>query len=382
MRLADHFRLVAAIVGFAALVGLSPSATAAEPIVVGVVLPMTGIFSTYGKPYADALQIALDEANKQGGVDGRPLTMIVEDSQASNTVAINALNKVLLEKPAVIFGPGMGPPILAMLPTIEKSKIPTIAGPSSSSVTEKGAKYFFRSTSSDAVGKQDEARFLVDKLGKKKIGILYIDTEWGYSARDNVTAYLKSLYGMAPVTEASYQPTDKDFTAQVAQLANAGVDAIVTQGYPVDEALVTKQINQAGLKAVQIGSGSLCNAYILHLLTTEEVAGKFCDSPALLPQFDTRPQMQAFVDVYKKLDGFPPGVYAGQYGDALTMVVSIMRKVGTDPDKIRDGLASTSFDGVFGTYKSDAKGNLWSSDVIAEFMPDGTMREANRFQAN
>jgi branched-chain amino acid transport system substrate-binding protein len=308
--------------------------------------------------------------------------MVIEDAQASNTVAINALNKVLLDKPAVIFAPGMGPPILAMLPTIEKSKIPTIAAPSSSSVTEKGAKYFFRTTSSDAVGKEDEVRFLVDKLGKKKIGIIYVDSEWGYSARDNVTNYLKSIYGLAPVSEASYQPTDKDFTAQVAQMSSAGVDAIVTQGYPVDEALLTKQMDQAGLKVTHVGSGSLCNAFILHLVSIEEVAGQYCGGPALVPQFDTRPQMKAFAESYKALNGFYPGVYAGQYHDALAMVVSIMRKVGTDPEKIRDGLATTTFEGVFGTYKSDSKGNLWPNDVIAEFMPDGTMKEAARFSAN
>jgi branched-chain amino acid transport system substrate-binding protein len=364
----------------AALVCAAP-ARAAEPVVIGVVLPMTGIFSAYGKPYADGLQIAVDEANKEGGIDGRPVALSIQDSQASNTVAINALNKVLLEKPALVFGPGMGPPILAMLPTVEKNKIPTIAAPSSSSVTEKGAKYFFRATSSDAVGKEDTTRFLVDTLGKKKIGILYIDSEWGYSARDNIIHYLKSLYGLAPVAEASYQPTDKDFTAQIAQMVNAGADAIVTQGYPVDEALIAKQMGQMGVKLAHVGSGTLCNAFSTHLVTTAEVVGQYCGGPALLPQFSNRPQAREFAETYDKLAGFYPPVYPAQYHDALAMAIAVMRKVGTDPEKLRDGLATTSFEGVMGPYKSDAKGNLWHGDVIAEFMPDGTMKEAGHFDA-
>jgi branched-chain amino acid transport system substrate-binding protein len=376
MRIVNSLRLA-----LLACAALAAPAHAADPVVIGVVLPMTGIFSAYGKPYADGLQIAVDEANKDGGIDGRPLALSIQDSQASNTVAINALNKVLLEKPAVIFGPGMGPPILAMLPTIEKSKIPTIAAPSSSSVTEKGAKYFFRATSSDAVGKEDTTRFLVDKLGKRKIGILYIDSEWGYSARDNITAYLKSLYGLAPVAEATYQPTDKDFTAQIAQMVSAGADAIVTQGYPVDEALIAKQMGQMGVKAAHVGSGTLCNAFTQHLVTTAEVVGQYCGGPAMQPQYSDRPEARAFAETYNKLAGFYPPVYPTQYHDALAMAVAVMRKVGTDPEKLRDGLASTRFEGVMGVYKSDAKGNLWARDVIAAFMPDGTMKEVSHFDA-
>ncbi len=62
------------------------------------------------------------------------------------------------------------------------------------------------------------------------------------------------------------------------------------------------------------------------------------------------------------------------------MIVAIMRKAGTDPDKVRDGLATMEFAGVAGTYKADAKNNLWTKDLIAEFLPDGTMKAAYEFQ--
>jgi branched-chain amino acid transport system substrate-binding protein len=368
-------------IALAASLCCAGAARAADPVTIGVVLPMTGIFSAYGTPYADALRIAAEEANASGGVNGRPVTLVIEDSQASNTVAINALNKVLQSSPSVIFGPGMGPPILAMLPTIEKSKVPTIAAPSSRSVTEKGATYFFRATSSDAVGKEDTVRFLVGQLGLKKIGILYIDSEWGYSARDNVSLYLKDIYGLAPVAEATYQPTDKDFTAQIRQMTEAGVDAIVTQGYPVDEALIAKQMQQAGVKAVHVGSGTLCNAFSQHLVSTAEVVGQYCGGPDILPQFSERPAARAFAETYDKLAGFYPPIYPAQYHDALAMTVDVMRKVGTDPQKIRDGLATESFEGVIGPYKSDSTGNLWHQDAIAQFMPDGTMKVVHRFTA-
>ncbi len=63
------------------------------------------------------------------------------------------------------------------------------------------------------------------------------------------------------------------------------------------------------------------------------------------------------------------------------MTVSVMRKVGTDPQKIRDGLASESFEGVIGPYKSDSTGNRWHQDAIAEFMPDASMTVVHRSTA-
>ena len=149
----------------------------------------------------------------------------------------------------------------------------------------------------------------------------------------------------------------------------------------MDEALIAKQMGQMGVKLTHVGSGTLCNAFSQHLVSTAEVVGQYCGGPAMLPEFSTDPKALAFADTYNKLAGFYPPVYPAEYHDALAMAVAVMREVGTDPQKIRDGLASISFDGVMGTYKSDAKGNLWHADVVAEFMPDGTMKEVNRFEA-
>ena len=70
----------------------------------------------------------------------RKVELVVEDSQASNTVAINALNKVLQSNPIAVFGPALGTQVLAMMPIIEREKIPLIAGPSTRRVTQQDAQ--------------------------------------------------------------------------------------------------------------------------------------------------------------------------------------------------------------------------------------------------
>ena len=93
-----------------------PLQAADETIKIGVVVPITSVLAPYGTPFVESMNLAIDAANASGGINGRKLELVVEDSQASNTVAINALNKVLQSNPIAVFGPALGTQVLAMMP--------------------------------------------------------------------------------------------------------------------------------------------------------------------------------------------------------------------------------------------------------------------------
>ena len=120
------FLMGAAVAVVASLPAEPGYAQAKDKIIVGVVLPLTGVLSPYGKPNLEAINLAVDEANAAGGVNGRKIELVVEDTQASNTTAINALNKVLQSKPVAVIGPGLGTQILALQPLTEKAKVTLI----------------------------------------------------------------------------------------------------------------------------------------------------------------------------------------------------------------------------------------------------------------
>lgn len=370
--------LLSASVMFGASIAAAPVYAQAKPkIVLGVVLPLTGVLAPYGKPNLDAITLAVDEANKNGGIDGRQIEIVAEDTQASNTTAINALNKVLQSQPVAIIGPGLGTQILAMLPLTEKAQVPLIAGPSTRKVTQQDAKYFFRNSSHDEADKVVLAKFIAQDLKKKKVGILHVMAEWGYSGRDYLSQELKKL-GLEPVAVASYQATDKDMTAQITAMNSAGADVVYTQGYPVDEALVVKKFNQIGNKADYVASASLCKAFLRELVSAAEMAGKHCQAPDVLPTHNDRPAVKAFVENYKKKAGFAPDMYIAQDYDAVGMLVSIMKEKGAERDAIRDGFKSKSYDGILGNYKADAEGNLWHSSVIMKIEGNGDVKVVAR----
>jgi branched-chain amino acid transport system substrate-binding protein len=365
--------LLSATVG-AALAAFTIATASAQTVKIGVVLPITSVLAAYGKPYLEAMQLVVDEANGSGGINGKKIELVVEDSQASNTVAINALNKILQSDPVAVFGPALGTQILALMPVTEREKIPLIAGPSTRRVSQQGAKYFFRNSTHDAIAKEGTTRYVVDTLGKKKIGIMHVGNEWGYSGRDNVIEFLEKLYQLKPVSIASYQPTDKDLTAQILQMQREGADAIVIQGHPVDEALAMRQLKQLGINVPVVGSGSLCFAYLRDLIDAADIIGRYCEAPGLLPSASTENAMVAFVAAYKAKTGFAPDIYTAQYYDSMGMLVEVMRKYGVDREKIREGMSQISYRGVTGAYKADQEGNLRQESVIMEFMPDGTVK--------
>jgi branched-chain amino acid transport system substrate-binding protein len=374
IRLVRSRLLLVAVLMLLPVVSRSALAQSGDPILVGVVVPMTGPLATYGSPFSDAIELAVDEVNASGGVNGRPIKLQIEDSQASNTVAINALNRLLQSKPVAMFGPGLGTQILAMMPIFEKEHLPTFAGPSTRRVSQQGAKYFFRTTSHDGLTKELVTRFILENLGKTHVGIIHVANEWGYSGRDNVTAYLEQFKHLKPVSIASYQPTDRDFTAQLLQMKNDGADVIFTQGHPVDEALIARQLKQLNIDLPHVGSGSLCSAVLRHLLTTAEAAGQYCEGPDILPENNSKPRVQEYVKKYIAKAKFSPGIYETSYYDVAHMLAEVMKKYGTDRESIAKGMREMSYDGVVGTYRADAEGNLWQGAAITEFLPDGSAK--------
>lgn len=342
-----------------------------DKIIVGAVLPITGVLSPYGKPNLEAINLAIDEVNAAGGINGRKIELVVEDTQASNTAAINALNKVLQSKPVAVIGPGLGTQILALQPVSEKAKVTLIGGATTPGVTKTGAKYYFRDSGNDAEDKKGLAKFIINELKKTKVGIIHVMAEWGYQGRDYLTKELKEQGNITPVAVASYQPTDKDMTAQIEAMNAAGAEVIFVQGYPIDESLTLKKFMQLGGKAIYMASASTCKAFLRDLVTAAEVAGKYCQAPDVLPTQNDRPAVKKFVEDYKKRTGFPPDMYIAQDYDAVKMLAEIMKEKGVDRDAIRDGFKVKSYDGILGNYKSDAEGTLWHQRVIMKFDDNG-----------
>ena len=368
----------------AAAIALGPCASHAqttEPIRIGAVMPLTSVFATYGHPEVEAIKMVTEEVNKNGGINGRPIELVVEDSSNSNTMAINALNKVLEAKPVALVVSSLAPQVLAELPTVDRERIPTIAAPSAHKVTQMGSHYFFRIISDDAVDKALVTRFLVDDLKKRQIGLLYVADEWGYSGRDNVTADLKQFYDLAPVSMATYQPTDKDMTAQILQLQKAGTDAIFSQGHPVDEALLSKQVRELDLGVPHVGSPGLCYAFQRGLIDVQLAAGMYCEALSAIPQFSDNPPARELPRPTSSVRAPIPTSIRPTTMTAWDCSWPSSRRTAPIARRFAKASAKSPMTACWALIKSDAIGNMWHRAVIMELENDGSIKVVKRSTA-
>jgi branched-chain amino acid transport system substrate-binding protein len=345
-----------ALVGVTLLVAPAP-ARAAEDVLVALTVSLTTDWAIYGKNALASVQMAADKVNAEGGINGRKIRLVAEDAGNSNTVAVNALNKALGQNPAVVIGPPMATMIMAMLPVLKDNGVPFLAHPGTRRVTQQGYPAMFRFVAHDGVSKVAWTRFAVEKLQKKKLGLLIVANEWGYSARDVTSTVLKSRYNMEPAAIETYQATDKDMSAQLVRLKNAGVDLIVQQGHVPDTALILKQARQLNIGVPIRASSTAQTAALLDITEGADVTGLYVEGSPV-PGLSDDPVINQWGAEREKRAKSKPDQYAVVNYDIAMCLFEVMKKYGIDRPNIVRGLPEIRYQGLIGVYQSDKEGNM------------------------
>jgi branched-chain amino acid transport system substrate-binding protein len=347
----------AALVVAAVLLGSAP-ARGADPIVVGLTVSLTTDFALVGLSQQNGALLAVEEINKAGGVKGRPIKLVSEDTANSNTVAVNALHRALREKPVAVLGPVWGTQNLAMEPVIREAHVPIISPTGTRRVTQLGNKYVFRFFTHDGIAKWGQARFAVEKLGAKKPAILTVNDEYGISGRDIMTKALESL-GVKPVAVEAMATSDKDVTAQLRSIQRSGADALLTQIHPAPIAIVVKQARQLGLSIPHVASNALILPSTLGLVDGPDVDGVYVET-VIVPAADPSPKIQDWLKRYQARFGKPGDHFALLQYDITYMLAKALEEAGPEPtaDAVQAKLRTLKHEGLVTLYESDEEGNL------------------------
>lgn len=338
---------------------------AQESVKVGVLASVTTDFAIIGKLQKDAAVMAAEDVNAEGGVGGRKIELLIEDTANSNTVALAALNKVLGQKPVAIIGPLWATQLLAMFPAIQKEGLPILATSGTRRLTQVGNKWFFRYFPHDGITKVAYTEFAVTELKRKKVGILHVANEYGMSGRDIIVDTLKK-HGLAPAAVESHNATDKDMSAQLQKVKAAGADVILSQAHSADTALLLKQQKALGLDIPHVASSAASSPSMLRLVTEQDIDGVYVETAAV-PTFDPRPAVQRWVKSYEERFKAAPDVFALLQYDMARMLFKAIKEAGPDREKIRTWLASNAYEGMATTYKADAEGNLNHRAIIIRY---------------
>ena len=247
---------VVAVISASLMMG-SPLCYGAEPIKIAGIFALTGRAAHIGTAQRDAVLLAIDEVNAQGGINGRKLEMVMEDTESNPTKAVIALKKVMESEDVVtIIGPTLTGTAMAMRGFIEKEQIPTfmhsggdviLKAPLKKDDPNSLPKWTFKSPykAADAMGKICE---YMKKQGIKKIGFLYSNEGFGKDGLKNVEVQAPK-YGIEIVAAEAFQPKDVDMTAQLTRINAKGVDGIIAWTVGPAMGIIPKNVKQLGIKA-------------------------------------------------------------------------------------------------------------------------------------
>jgi branched-chain amino acid transport system substrate-binding protein len=342
---------------FAAGESKAEPAACPSPIPFGLTTPLTGNVALLGMQARNGAEFAVDEINAGGGIAGKKLALSTEDTGASSTDALNAMNRILEGKPLVIFGSMISPHVFAQTEVVTKSETPFLVGATNAKITSQGSKWLFRTHVHDGQLADLIPEYLVKSLKMTKPGIMAVADDFGLGASKGIQAALAKL-NVTPAAVTSYAPSDKDMSAQLLEIKDKGADSLILFGRPGDVTLVMKQMGDLGIKLTIIGNASIVAQTTLNNVSAAEADGSYAIG-GMIPQTSTDPKIvdwsKRVLDKYK----VPADNFTVSYYDTVYLLKSIIEKVGCDKAAIRDALAATKdYKGMLISYQADERGDL------------------------
>ncbi len=349
-------RTLAVAAMLAAVVAGAPVHAASAQLLIGVSLPLTGPKALVGRNFKQGVELAVEDINAAGGVLGKPLQVVFEDDQGDNTNgAINAVNKLMqVHQVPVMIGPHYSVTQMATQNTYCNGKVISLTGGTSVAITHSGCKYVIRTRSDDDV----QAKALIDYAQKElkageKTALFYANDDFGKSGQARVIAQMQAL-GLKPVAVESHNPSDKDYSAQLAKLRGSGAELVILWAHDSDAALIVRQAKQFGLPFKFAGAVLSEEAFL-------KLAGNAAEGAMSASYFvptDPNPVVQAFVRKYEARFKMAPDVWSATYYDATVLAAKAINAAGsTEVDKVRAAFGGISYDGLLASYKCDAAGD-------------------------
>lgn len=337
----------------------STAARAAEPIKIGAVLSITGWAGFMGTQQKEGMVAVVEDFNKKGGVQGRPVELYVEDDQSNPTNAVIAATKLVRDlKVSVLMGPSITDSGMAMIPIAEQEQVPfAVSGP----VISPLKKWVFHVTPSDIVNSSAVLEFAVKSLGGKRIAVIHDTANFGMTGMKVFKSEIGKYPGSSIIIEEKFETTDTNVIPQLTKIKAANPDVLIIQTPGGQAAVVTKNYRQLGLKCLVTGPPAVATPEFLRIAgsivegNTNFVflSGKIVVAEKL-PQND--PWRKNLYEPFKKImrekyGPKPITVFTSVGHDAIQIVLKALGAAnGDDRAAIRNALETVRVEGQMGPY--------------------------------
>lgn len=356
-----------------ALTLASCSKAESNSVKIGGIFPLSGQVAVYGVECKNGVDLAIEEINAAGGINGKPIVLVSEDDEGNPDKTVNAFKKLSTKDGVkVVIGSLTSGCTQAITTLSQASKVVQIAPAATAPAITDAGDFIFRACFIDPFQGTVGGKFAAETLGKKRAAILYdIGNDYSVGLADNFKiAFTKA--GGSIVSEESYATNDKDFNAQLTKIKNANPDVVYLPDYYGTVALIAKQLRAQGINVPMVGAdgwdGLTSNA-------GDEVLGGYYSNHYAVDS--TEPAVKKFVESFRAKYNKDPNSFAALGYDCVYLIRDAIVAAGAeDSIAVRDALAKTDGDYVTGHLTFDEKHNPIKSAVMLELVKadDGTLK--------
>ena len=344
----------ATLLALALSAAFSAGASAAD-LKIGVAEALSGGAAQYGVSIRNGFQLAADEINAAGGVNGNKLQLLIEDEQGKKEEAINVFKKLIFQdKVLMVFGPTLSNSAQAADPIAQASKTVVFGTSNTADGITSIGDYVFRNSVTEADVLPETIKMVVKKAGIKKVAVMYgnddVFTKSGY---DNFKKALQDLKIPVTTTE-TFAKGDVDFKAQLTKIKASNPDAIVLSALLAEGAPLMVQARQIGLNIPFIGGNGM-NSVKVFDLAKDKSDGLYVGSPwSIENQADAN---RKFVVAYTAKYKTAPDQFAAQAYDAMNIASQALRKIKLGGDlaanraALREALPAVKYVGATGAFQ-------------------------------
>ncbi len=330
-----------------------------EPYLIGATVSQSGPGATLGRPEADSIQLAVDEINKAGGVNGHPLQATILDDESSATTAVNNTRKLLDQHVIAIVGSSLTQTSLAMIPLATQAKVPMVSLASSSQVIEPVSErqWIFKMPITDFHVAQAMQEYM-RKHKQNHVAVIYRNDDYGKTGLSHFKDAGKN-FGLDVVDAEAIDARASDATTQLTHIKAANAQAIVCWTTLPSAAVIIKAYRELGINLpIYYSDGAATGVFPQQAgaaLNGAFIASTKINVADTLPNNDPQKKLlvryiDAFVKGYPK--DAPVSIFGGFGHDSVYVLKQALERAkSTDGEKLRRALEHTDYLGVTGQFR-------------------------------
>lgn len=326
-------------------------------IKIGLSAPITGNYAEFGENFRFAVQMAADKINAAGGIKGKKLEIVSNDSKGDPRESALIAQKFVQDKSILAeIGDFTSTSCLAAAPIYERNEMVQLSPTASHPDFAKSGKYMF-----GIVGTQDaegpfNAKYLAQEyMGIKSVGIIYINNDWGVVTRDTFAKAARKI-GLKVTLEQPFFEAEKDYNAVLTKIRESNPEGIYIAAMYNEASLIARQIRKMGWDVKLFAPSSVFSDNLLKL-GGDAVEGLVTNTFFALS--DPDPDVQAFIKEFQKRAGRNPNLHAACAYDSTMILAEAIRKGGFNRKNIQKALAKTKdFQGITGSITFTADGDV------------------------